>query len=90
MHHTGDNIGNPFVAKVITISVAAAQSDAPLDVSRNFSTATVKMVDKGQINETYCFMIFSCLTQFFSEFEVSSYLEVDLHTIERRHVNCRP
>jgi hypothetical protein len=90
MHHTGDNIGNPFVAKVITISVAAAQSDAPLDVSRNFSTATVKMVDKGQINETYCFMIFSCFTQFFSEFEVSSYLEVDLYTIERRHVNCRP
>jgi hypothetical protein len=57
MHHTGDNLQNSFVAKVISISVAT-QSDAPLDFVRNIPTAAVKMVDKGQINETSSSMRF--------------------------------
>jgi hypothetical protein len=46
MNHTGDDQGNPSGAKVISISVAGAQSYAQLDLVMVLLTSTLKMVDK--------------------------------------------
>jgi hypothetical protein len=46
MHHTGDNVRNPFGAKVVSISVAAAQSDALVNVCWNATYNHTK--DNGQ------------------------------------------
>jgi hypothetical protein len=65
MHHTGDNQRNACGPKNAQISVAAAhctQSDAWLNAVKNPSyrhTATVKMVDKCQINDFNSLMQFS-------------------------------
>jgi hypothetical protein len=54
-HHKGDNLLNLFGPNVIWISVAAARLDAQLNFFRILptATATMKMVDKSQINETH-------------------------------------
>jgi hypothetical protein len=66
MHHTGGNPRNSFGAKDVLISAAAALSDTLLDVVRIIPTATMRVVDKNLIDETYSFMEFSIYVLFLS------------------------
>jgi hypothetical protein len=53
VHRTGDDRRNLMGPKVISISLAAAQSDAQLDVCHNPSYSQLMMVDTNSIDERY-------------------------------------
>ena len=51
VHRTGDDRRNLMGPKVFSISLAAAQSDAQLDVCHNPSYSQLKVADKNSIDE---------------------------------------
>jgi hypothetical protein len=55
-HGTGDDRRNLLGPKDISISLAAAQSNAQLDVCHNPTYSHFKMVDKNSIDERYILM----------------------------------
>jgi hypothetical protein len=59
LNHTGEDRGNPFGAKVISISVAVAQSYAQLDLCHGPSYIHKKDGRQSLIDETYSLMKFS-------------------------------
>jgi hypothetical protein len=59
MHCTRDDRRNLMGPKVVSISLAAAQFDAQLDICHNPFYSQLKMVDKNSFDKRYLLMKFS-------------------------------